>query len=193
MVGTIAPLVKEAPGQWLMSIIVFTSASTMAGASLGWLLGVAGSAVRQDAWLNAIAIATAGLILVVVDAGNTGHVASLGRSVPQDWWKTMGRSRGALAYGLVLGLGFTTIVPFATFYVLPVAALVLGPAAGAVVGFNYGFARAVPVWFASMAMKAGADPVAVGAWPLGGIQRVLRVAIALAVTLLAGGLLARVI
>jgi hypothetical protein len=90
----------------------------------------------------------------------------------------------------VLGLGFTTVVPFATFYLLPVAALVLGPLSGALMGLSYGFARALPVWIASLAIFTGADPVAVGAWALTGQQRAYRAAIGLAVITLCSGLLA---
>lgn len=189
MVGTIAPLVKEARRQWLVSIVGFTVASTAAGASLGLILGVGALVVHGNAWFQAVVIAGAGLMLVVADAGTEGHVWSLGRSVPQGWWRTMGPTRGALSYGLVLGLGFTTIVPFATFYVIPISALVLGPIAGGLIGGAYGLGRALPVWVASMFIGRGADPVVVGDWALHRWQRLFRGGIGLSTATIAAGLL----
>ena len=85
--------------------------------------------------------------------------------MPRDWWERLGPTRGAAIYGLVLGLGITTLVPFAAFYFLLAAAAVVGPTMGLWVGLGYGLGRAAPVLFASVAIVRGADPTVVGDWP----------------------------
>jgi cytochrome c biogenesis protein CcdA len=81
-------------------------------------------------------------------------------SVPKKWWIAHGPVKASAMYGLVLGLGVTTFVPFATFYSLLVSAAYLGPIPGLLVGAAYGLGRAVPVWVASIAIAGGRRPMA---------------------------------
>ncbi|MFC4766618.1 hypothetical protein [Effusibacillus consociatus] len=54
---------------------------------------------------------------------------------------------GSLAYGLTIGAGFLTFIPYAGFYVWTALALVIGdPKLGALLGFVYGLGRAFSVY-----------------------------------------------
>ena len=91
-------------------------------------------------------------------------IPTLHRSVPQAWWVLYGPTRGALAYGVVLGLGVTTVIPFAGFYLMLLLIVVLGFPAGTLIGIAYGFGRSLPVWLASLAIALGAGTRGVGNW-----------------------------
>ncbi len=168
MVATISPLVKEAPRQWFVSVGAFLLGSGVSAGAAGLLLGWAGGLLQgpDAAGLPALGVAAIGLMLVEVSP-SIRHVPSLGGSVPREWWVRFGPTVGALAYGGVLGLGVTTVVPLAAFYILPLSALLMGPPAGAVLGSAYGLSRAVPVLVASVAIACGADPARVGDWATG--------------------------
>lgn len=168
MVGTIAPLVQVAKRQWLVSTSAFAVASVagglLFGASLG-ILGTVATALIGAAMPQFILmlLGLCGVVFALVDLGVLPvTVPTLHRSVPQRWWLRYGPTRGAVAYGAVLGMGVTTFIPFASFYMLLVGALLLGPVAGGLIGAAYGLGRALPVPFASLAMVCGVEPVGIG-------------------------------
>jgi hypothetical protein len=66
---------------------------------------------------------------------------------------------GAVAFGLILGAGIFTFIPFTSFYLLLVWELLAGPVAGAVLGGAYGLARALPVLAGAWTSARGA-PIA---------------------------------
>lgn len=169
MVTTIAPLVKVAPMQWLASTTIFVVASTTTGAAAGWLVGATGRTVfgaptpQVGAWW----LAGIALTLAVLDSRVFGgRVPTFGGSVPRSWWERYGPSYGSLMYGAVLGLGISTVVPVASFYLLPLGAFLLGPDAGLVIGAAYGFARALAVPFASAGQLLGVRAVVLTDWLL---------------------------
>ncbi|MGI8549179.1 MAG: hypothetical protein ACR2PL_00055 [Dehalococcoidia bacterium] len=90
-------------------------------------------------------------ILLANDLGLISIRLPMGhRSVPQTWWANYGPSRGAFSYGLILGTGFSTLVPYAAFYGLAVWAFLTAHIAyGFMLGTTYGFARSFPVLLAS--------------------------------------------
>ncbi len=172
MVGTIAPLVKVAPKQWLVSTTAFVLASSAGGALLGWSLGFAGAALgldRPDPLLVGIAALGLGLCEIALV-----RMPTLGRGVPSTWWKRLGPTVGAAAYGMVLALGVTAIIPFAGFYFILLGAFVSGPSTGMLIGLIYGVSRSLPVPVASIAVALGAEPTTVGDWALGGQQVLLK-------------------
>ncbi len=80
----------------------------------------------------------------------------LHRSVPQSWWVEWGWARASIAYGAVLGMGVTTVIPYASFYVVPLAAFMLAqPEFGCWLGTAYGLSRALPVALASIGFARG--------------------------------------
>ena len=177
MVGTIAPLVKVAKRQWLVSTTLYFGGSVGAGivvmllaAAVGRVLGLPAEADRLPLVVSIAAGIGAVVDLRLLPVG----VPTLQRSVPQHWWIEYGPSRAALAYGSVLGLGVTTFVPVATFYALLLAAACQGPMNAAAIGATYGFTRALPVLASSTLMALGFDDRMIGRWPLGWPRSFLR-------------------
>lgn len=166
MVGTIAPLVQRQRSQWLLSAISFSLASSLSAGLAGTLLAFLGTSIqplRHRALLLGISFVALSIALVELRLLPL-TIPSVHRSVPQAWWVRYGPTQGALAYGAVLGLGVTTVIPFASFYLLLFLIVVLGFPAGILVGLAYGFGRSLPVWLASLAIALGADARGVGEW-----------------------------
>ncbi len=169
MVATISPLVKAATAQWAMSTMVFMVAMVGASSSLGLVLGFMGQLVMTNVQgLSVIQLVVAAAIIAgLLEAGLIRlRTPSLKRGVPQHWWIRFGPTWGAILYGAVLGLGFTTFVPVVTFYFILLASFLLGPASGVLVGAAYGFGRGVPVLLAGLAIARGMPPTTVGRWVL---------------------------
>lgn len=168
MVSTIAPLVKVARMQWLKTFIALALGSVLGGATTGAVLGAAGSLLIGEQTLNpaALVLLACGLVPVELRVLRV-PIPTLYRSVPQRWWRVFGPIVGAFLYGLVLGVGFTTFIPFISFYFVAAAAFVLGHPGGLLVGLTYGASRIIPVLVASIAVTMGADPLRVGDWGLG--------------------------
>lgn len=166
MVGTIAPLVQRQRRQWIVSATAFSAAGSLSGGLAGTALAVVGRATQPLHYHSAhfvlpiIAVLVALLELRLVPL----PLPTIHQSVPQAWWIRFGPTRGSLAYGAVLGLGVTTVIPFAGFYLILVAAFLAGLPGGTVIGFAYGLARTLPVWVASLPMATGRNPVVVGRW-----------------------------
>lgn len=169
MVSTISPLVKVAPSRWLTGIILFSAGSVVAGLAMGALIGSLGSLVApiMPEGLGLVLLGAVALIVALIDGGAVRlTVPTPVRSVPQSWWRELGPAGGSLAYGLVLGLGVTTFIPFASFYLILLGAFLVGPVGGAAIGAVYGVGRALPVAIASLAIQCGAASSAVGDWGL---------------------------
>lgn len=188
MVATIAPLVKVASTQWLYTTAIFVISSTGAGAVAGSLCGLVGQILFGSSAPAASAYFLAGtaLALASLDTRVLGaRVPSLGGSVPRSWWERYGPLRAALMYGSVLGTGASTLVPIASFYLLPVASLLMGSSVGALIGGTYGFARALAVPVASVGEWRGAPLPALTEWLLRDGRRIASVASATALIALA--------
>jgi hypothetical protein len=168
MVGTIAPLVQRQKKQWLISVSTFIVAGTIAGLSLGLALGTASLMGARFGLtrpvmvylLSAVTLLAGGIDLGVVNVA----LPNPHRSVPQRWWLEHDPIGASAAYGFVLGLGITTAIPFASFYIVLVCSFVGGAAIGALVGAVYGFSRSVTVLIASGLILFGAEPRGVGLW-----------------------------
>ena len=170
MVGTIAPLVQVAKRQWLVSTSLFVAASTLASAVFGAMLGAVGQVLLgggRPLAVTALLLAICAALLAIIDLDIvTIRTPTLLRSVPQIWWVRYGPTWGALVYGGVLGLGITTMVPFAGFYLPLIASMLLGPVGGGLIGASYGLGRAVPVPIASLLIVCGVPAPAIGWWSI---------------------------
>lgn len=165
MVGTIAPLVQVARRQWLVSTGIFLATSVLGGGLFGVALGSLGWFVcgRIPPHLVTWLLATCAVVLALVDMQILPFaVPTSFRSVPQSWWMRYGPFKAAFAYGGILGMGVTTFIPFASFYFIPVADLLLGPLLGGIIGAGYGLGRALAVPIASIAIVGGVKPEAIG-------------------------------
>lgn len=152
MVATIGPLVKVAPRNWLASSAIYAASSTAAGATAGFSVGLLGAAVGLSSADTVPLLVSASLALAILDTKIlTARIPGPGSSVPRAWWTRLGSTWASALYGAVLGIGLTTVIPVASFYMLALAALALGPLGGLAVGATYGFMRAVAVPVVSVA------------------------------------------
>ena len=169
MVGTIAPLVKVDRRRWFESSVVFVSSTSASGALLGIVVGWVGQLVMGSVtpiWSHTLLAGTAAILALVEIGVLPIRLPSASRSVPQRWWLRYGPKTAALAYGAVLGLGITTAIPFASFYLLLAGMMVTGPVGGAVIGASYGFGRASAVPLSSALFLLNVEPVHLGRWIL---------------------------
>ena len=85
-------------------------------------------------------------------AGRRLAVPSRHWLVPRDW-ASFGAKTFSMIFGLFLGAGVFTVVPFIGFYiVLTVCGILLKPAAAAIVLAVFGAMRGLPVWLAAVAV-----------------------------------------
>lgn len=168
MVSTIGPLVQVAKLKWAESASVFVVASVLSGALFGALLGLLGSSVSF--MLPALSTAQpvlgmAALVFALVEMRALPlKVPFCARSVPQSWWRRYGEIYGAIAYGAVLGIGITTVIPFISFYFITLVAVLAGPMSGGFIIGMYGFGRALPVLVGSAALARGLGVAEVAGW-----------------------------
>lgn len=148
MVETIAPVVYGSRVRYLLGAAIHALSATVAAATFGALLGLAGRALGAP-WGRvgtAALVAIACLYLLREAAGLPIPIFDRKRQVP-DWWRTFFSPPVAAAlYGAGLGVGFLTSLGHGT--LVAVAALALGsgdPVAGVVLMGPFGFARGLAV------------------------------------------------
>ena len=163
MISVIMPLGQRHRSSlfWVMRGVIYLAATTAGGALLGALLGGIGAGLRALVPFGALLV-----IAALLAAAYGLHEAGVWRlphperawQVPNSW--IMERPvLGAVAFGLILGAGIFTFIPFTSFYLLLVWELLAGPVAGAVLGGAYGLARALPV-LAGAWPSARGEPIA---------------------------------
>jgi hypothetical protein len=130
---TLAACAAFVPGALAGGVITFGSLALL-GAALG------GGAVALGAGA-AIAAAAA-----LAEAAGARIVPQIRRQVPEHWRRVMPLPAAGAAYGVLLGLGFTTFVlTFAVPALAGVALAVGDPLAGVAIGLAFGAGRALPV------------------------------------------------
>jgi hypothetical protein len=163
MISVIMPLGQRhrSPRVWVARGAIYLAATTAGGALLGALLGGIGASLRALVPFEVLIVAAA--LLAAAYGLHEAGVWRLPRperawQVPNSW--IMERPLlGAVAFGLILGAGIFTFIPFTSFYLLLVWELLSGPVAGAVLGGAYGLARALPVLAGAWTSARGA-PIA---------------------------------
>ena len=159
MVGQIGPLVQVGRRRTALALHLLGGAT--GGALIGLVLGFAGLLLRAalgdtlDA-VFAVAVPAALAYAASVDLGllPVGQL-TWERQTPGSWPCSLGHYPGIFAWGLDLGLGLTTRIPYQSLLVLPLAALLAGnlPTAVAITTV-YGVSRAFAV---VAAVSAGGD------------------------------------
>ena len=153
MIGSITPLGERPrnPLRWIKRALTYTGAAAMAGATMGFLMAQLGNyplgRISGAGLLSGLA-----LLAFVYSLHELGFlrlpVPSSGWQVPVEW-ANWGYYRSALVWGVTLGTGLATRMPFPAYFVLLGWLIVVGnPYYGLAVGGGYGFARAVPVLLA---------------------------------------------
>jgi hypothetical protein len=159
MVGQIGPLVQVGRRRTALALHLLGGAT--GGALIGLVLGFAGLLLRAalgDTLDSVFAVAVPASLAYAasVDLGLLPvRQLTWERQTPGSWPCSLGHYPGIFAWGLDLGLGLTTRIPYQSLLVLPLAALLAGNLAAAVaITTVYGVSRAFAV---VAAVSAGGD------------------------------------
>jgi hypothetical protein len=164
MVGTLPPLVQEAPLAGSLAVFVYVLSSLGAGALVGMLFGIAGRVLAATG-----APAASGLLLLIGACAGVDLLRLPVRlperrgQLPATWIYNYGPYRAAALYGAGMGSGLGIFVSYAGFYALLTWAALQGPAGAARLVALYAAANALPVALAALAAKAGSPPPLHGA------------------------------
>jgi hypothetical protein len=146
MLASITPLGQRGRGaSWTRTVTAYVVASAAGGAVLGAALGALGSLLPGIDSTPAVVVVAA-LAVVATASDLRGRPPSLHRQVDEGWLTSYRDWVCGLGFGFQLGLGAVTIATSASLYLTWLLELLVAtPAAGALVGFVFGVARAVPV------------------------------------------------
>lgn len=151
MLSSISPVGEASRHQrWSITISAYTLASAVGGATLGGLLGGAGSMLRvaslPEGWLL-VAIAVVSVLGAAIDAGWLAvPLPSWRRQVDERWLTTYRGWVYGAGYGLQLGVAVATIITSAVTYAAFLTAFLVGSVpAGVAIGVTFGIVRAMPL------------------------------------------------
>lgn len=174
MIFVIVPLGKEAKDvtSWLARVVMYGAGTTVGAALLALMVGMLGAGLRAllpglSVELGVGVLGVAALVFALHELNIVRLPApQVGWQVPASW---MRRSRllGNTLYGLVLGAGIFTFIPFASFYVLLALELVVGMVdlrAAVMLGMVYGIMRGLPAILGGISMLRLQNPVPVSDW-----------------------------
>jgi hypothetical protein len=160
------PLVegRRSTSRYWVALLAHTVGAVSAGAGLGALLGVLGHALIGARAMTAgtVVVAVVGLTLGLGEVGLLRlPVMQAPRQTSKQWRELLGAIGAPLAWGIDLGSGLTTYVPYGAYWLFPLAALARGDVQyGALVLGVFGIARALTVVVASMnAREAAGIPI----------------------------------
>ena len=135
---------------WLRGVAAYMAALIASATIVGALVGFIGSVFTTMVLSN---VGTPGLwtatIAVMALVYGLRELAIIRLPMPQvAWqvpasWSRYGKAGQSLLYGLVLGAGIFTFIPYASFYILLLLEASLGVVGGAALGLVYGLARAL--------------------------------------------------
>lgn len=147
MLSSIHPLGERARhNRWAVTVGAFTVGALVSGATVGFVLGAAGSmTLALDR--NTLLLSTALVALVAGVLDLTGvNAPGPNRQVNETW---IGAFRGWVyggGFGLELGLGFATyVVTWGVYATFLAAALTASAVAGALVGATFGIGRSLSI------------------------------------------------
>ena len=181
MIFVIVPLGKEAKdvASWLVRVAMYAAGSTVGAGLLALIVGLLGAGLHAllpgvGVEFAVVALGAAALLFGLHELNVVRLPApQVGWQVPASW---MGRSRllGNTLYGLVLGAGIFTFIPFASFYLLLGIELVAGAVdlrAALALGMVYGLMRGIPAVLGGIAMLRLRNPVPVSDWLIARLGR----------------------
>lgn len=150
MIGQITPLVQAAMGKrrWVQATVGHIAGATLSAAFLGVVLAACGVVLgldRRGPPVGVVAVVV--LICALQDAGAWhGWRPHLQRQTPAWFRQVFGPVWGAVAWGIDLGQGWTTLILFSGYYALVVwAVLSAQPTVATAVLGAYGLGRGLPV------------------------------------------------
>jgi hypothetical protein len=175
------------------SVAAFAVGALAGGVTTFAGLALAGTLVLPErSWAAIGPVTGIALIAGAAEARGTRIVPQIRRQVPEAWRRTLPLPVAAGAYGVLLGLGFTTFVLTFAFWGLALTMLLLAdPRLGLVVGLVFGIGRALPVGaIAPLASRRTGRQVVDTIACRPGILRGVRVAAAITLAFVVAGVLA---
>ena len=148
MIDTIAAGSRDGRSRLTAASCLAFAVGTVAGGGALFAGLAALGAMLATAGLGAPSLAAAAIAAGVAVAELTGARVrpQVRRQVPEHWRRSAPLPVASLAYGVLLGLGFTTFVLSLAVPALAALALMLGePVVGALIGVSFGIGRALPV------------------------------------------------
>ena len=174
MIFVIVPLGKEASEvtNWAWRVFMYTAASMVGASLLALLLGLAGSGLRallpgvSYTWATAV-LGVAALVFALKEL-NILRIPTpqIGWQVPASWMRPS-RTFGNTLYGLMLGAGIFTFIPFASFYLLLMWEFTAGAVSlqsAVILGMVYGLFRGVTAVMGGISVLRGEYPVPLSQW-----------------------------
>jgi hypothetical protein len=174
MIFVIVPLGKEASEvtNWAWRVFMYTAASMVGASLLALLLGLAGQGLRallpgvSYTWATAF-LGVAALVFALKEL-NILRIPTpqIGWQVPASWMRPS-RTFGNTLYGLFLGAGIFTFIPFASFYLLLMWELTAGAVSlqsAVLLGMVYGLFRGVTAVMGGISVLRGEYPVPLSQW-----------------------------
>jgi hypothetical protein len=152
---------------WLSQMrdaIAYTVASAGTGAIIGSALGTIGASFRAEESLPLVGPVLVYLGLRELDIIRVRSVLSIRWQVPVDWVRN--RRLAPLIWGVLLGSGLATWMPYPSFYGLLLLSLALPIPFGAVLMATYGMTRAIPAFLALHDRGRLVDILAAQTWGL---------------------------
>lgn len=150
MIGSITPLVQEAFGtqRWSRALLAYAMGSIAGSTLVGGTLGLVGHLAGGPWPWGGHALLIMALILGLKELGlyklPTGPMWR--RQTPKRWQFRNGAAKTAFMWGLDLGLGVTTRVNYASYWLLVAACLLLAqPLGAAALLGGYGLGRTILV------------------------------------------------
>ncbi len=177
MIFVIVPLGKEAPQviNWLWRVFMYTAGSTVGAALLALLLGGIGQGLHALLpWFSYTwAVGILGALALVFALKELNLIRlwtpQIGWQVPASWMRPS-RVFGNTLYGIVLGAGIFTFIPFASFYLLLLWEVTVGAVslqAAVLLGMIYGVARGLTAIMGGISVLRGEYPVSLSQWLIG--------------------------
>lgn len=174
MIFVIVPLGKAAKdvASWLVRVVMYAAGTIVGAALMSLVVGLAGgwfySILGRVGLEASIVILGVAALLFALHELNIVRLPSpqVGWQVPA-WWMRRSRLLGNTLYGLVLGAGVFTFIPFASFYLLMALEFVAGAAdlrAAVALGMVYGIMRGLPAVLGGISMLRLQNPVPVSDW-----------------------------
>ncbi len=174
MILVILPLGKAADEvrNWIIRVLMYTAATTVGAMVLALILGLIGKGLHGlfpgigYEWPVAV-LGLASLVFALKELNIIKlWTPQLAWQVPKSWQKES-RLFGQTAYGLVLGAGIFTYIPFASFFLVLAWEVVAGAydlRAAVMIGFVYGFVRGLPAMMGGISMLRGQYPLPLSNW-----------------------------
>jgi hypothetical protein len=177
MIFVIVPLGKAAPQvlNWLWRVFMYTAGSIVGAVLLALLLGWVGQGLHALLpWFSYTwAVALLGLFAVVFALKELNIIRiptpQIGWQVPASWLRPS-PVLGTTLYGLMLGAGIFTFIPFASFYLLLMWEITAGAVSlqsAVLLGMVYGLSRGITAVLGGISVLRGEYPVPLSQWLIG--------------------------